>query len=433
MKWLVTFLALLSNFDTLISAQGSDTQISAQISGTYLIAGGISPSPTVTVSSAATVSQTPTLSQNATVSTTSVIIYGGTTIAIQSTIQTVTAPDGETIILGPNVVVIGSDTISIPQVTAATTLTSDNVTLTLQPEGLLPTTYSQTSTIVVLDGQNFTIGRGSQTITEPNGNTVVIGPNNVVVQNGNTTNTLSIPPPGVTLTTDGIVIGILVSIPSPTPTVVVIDGQSYTVGTISQTITEDDGNTIVVGPSNVVVQNGNTTSTLNFPPPGTTLITGGIAIGLASQTPITEVFDEQTFTLETGFQTITEPGGETVIIGPSDIVIQNGTVNETLAIPPPGVTESTDSIVFLIPAVPTSPILDTITLASLTEVLTIYSVFPNVTVVNNNKPPITTGTATTGTFVLVTTSSGSEGTPVVVNIPEFPCLLCGCWVILDKT
>ena len=123
---------------------------------------------------------------------------------------------------------------------------------------------------------------GSQTITESNGNTIVIGPSNVVVQNGNTTNTFSIPSPGVTLTTDGIVIGIPLSTPSPTPTVVVIDGQSYTVGTISQTITEDDGNTIVVGPSNVVVQNGNTTSTLNFPPPGTTLITGGIAIGIAS-------------------------------------------------------------------------------------------------------------------------------------------------------
>jgi hypothetical protein len=379
-------------------------------------------------------SDTNSSSQNATLSPTEEIVYGGATLGIPSTPQTVILPDGETIILGPSGVIIGLDTISIPQVTAATTLTSDNVTLTLQPGGLVPPTSSQTSTVVVLDGQNFTVGTGSQTITEPDGNTVIIGPSNVVVKNRNTTNTLSIPPPGVTLTTDGIVLGIPVSTSSPTPTVVVIDGQSYTVGTSLQTITEDDGNTVVIGPSDVVVQNGNITSTLDFPPPGTTLITGGIAIGIASQTPITEVFDGQTFTAGTDFQTITEPSGEIVVIGPSDIVVQNGTVNETLGIPHQGLTESTDGIVFVIPATPTSPNLVTFTLPNATEVLTIYSVFPNVTIVNNNKPPITTGTSTTGTFILVTTTSpGSEGTPVVIDIPEFPCFLCGCWVISDQT
>ena len=261
----------------------------------------------------------------------------------------------------------------------------------------------------------------------------MIGPSNVVVENGGTTNTLSIPSPGATLTTDGLIIGIPASTPSPTPTptVVVIDGQSYTAQTGSQPITEFDGNTVVIGPSNVVVQNGGTTSTIAFPPPGTTVITGGIVIGVDSQTPTTVILDGQTLTAGPGFQTITEPGGETVVIGPSDIVVQNGTANLTLGIPLPGQTESTDDIVFGIPT-PTLTA-ETFYLPSTTFVLTIFSEFPNVTVINNTNAPITTGTATTGGVVILTTTSPGSETPVVVHIPEFPCFLCGCWVILDSS
>ncbi|RFU26068.1 hypothetical protein B7463_g10270, partial [Scytalidium lignicola] len=134
------------------------------------------------------------------------IVIGGSTINFPTSSEVLTEPNGETITLGPSGIVIGSDTITFPRITAPTTITSDGLTFTLEPGGNgAPSSApaSSPTSEIVLDGTTYTIGTGSQTITEPDGSAIIIGPSGIVIG----TDTVPFPSPGSTLTTDGVTLG----------------------------------------------------------------------------------------------------------------------------------------------------------------------------------------------------------------------------------
>jgi hypothetical protein len=326
------------------------------------------------------------------------IVIGGSTIPFPTSLEVVTEPDGEVITLGPSGIIVGSDTISFPSLTAPTTLTSDGLTFTLEPPATntrpVTSTNSNSAPEIVIDGNTFTIGTGFHTITEADGSSLVIGPSNIVVG----TDTIPFPPAGATLTTDGITIGER-STPIARPTSeIVLDGSTFTIGTGFQTFTEPDGSTVVIGPSNIVVG----THTIPFPSAGATITTDGITIGEISTlkaSPTSEiVLDGSTFTIGTGFQTITEPRGSNIIIGPSNIVVGS----DTIPFPPPGATLTTDGITLgEVTAAPSST-LSTSNPPTSTGPLPIFSTWPpGITVSTDDTEPVTTGTATTGTHIYV--------------------------------
>jgi hypothetical protein len=91
----------------------------------------------------------------------------------------------------------------LPQVTAPSTITTDGITFTLEPGGFV-TSSPPVPSSVFLDGSLLSVGSASQTITEPDGLVVTIGPSGIAVG----PDTFQFPFPCVTTTIDRLTLGV---------------------------------------------------------------------------------------------------------------------------------------------------------------------------------------------------------------------------------
>jgi hypothetical protein len=166
-----------------------------------------------------------------------------------------------------------------------------------------------------------------------------------------------------------------------------------------------------------------------------TLEPGGVNTSpTPTATPSVAFIDGTPFSIGTGFQTITESNGQVLTLGPNGLIF--GT--DTIPFPAPCFTTTTFAIELGVPCITTaSTPLSTSGPPSLTGLLPIFTAWPSGAFFSTDTSgAITTGTATTGTHVYVTTtSSGSDGTgaPFVLSVPHLPCFLCGCWVKLRQS
>jgi hypothetical protein len=194
------------------------------------------------------------------------VVVGGSTFTLGLEPITVTEADGTAITIGPDGITFGTQTITLPTVTAPTTITSDGITFTLQPGSVTPTASPSSPS-------------GA---TQPAPETIVIGTQTF-------TGSLPLSTPSASETTvirgETFTIPVFPSTPSE---IIVIGSQSVTIGTSASTVV-NDGTTFVVGGPGGGVAVG--TQTFNDLPPGsTTLVTGGVTLTLGSapaSTPLT--------------------------------------------------------------------------------------------------------------------------------------------------
>ncbi|KAF8863235.1 hypothetical protein BDZ45DRAFT_137623 [Acephala macrosclerotiorum] len=290
--------------------------------------------------------------------------------------------DRQSIILGPSGIVTGTDTISFPSATGPLTITIDGVTLTFDPassstlltSSVLQTSLPASSSIgstfsasqssvpvgIVIGGSSFGFPSSSEALTEPDGQTVVLGPSDVVIRS----DTMSFPtvttPP--VLTTDGLTFTLEPAGPAPTSTHggILLGGSSFSFPSSSETITKPNGETVVLGPSGIIIG----TDSISFPcvTTPTVFTTDGLTftleLGSVSNSPNptatpSEVFiDGNPFFLGTGSQTSTESNGQALTLGPNGLIF--GT--NTIPFPPPCSTITTFAIDFGLPCITTTSI-----------------------------------------------------------------------------
>ncbi|KAI0179367.1 hypothetical protein GGR52DRAFT_303474 [Hypoxylon sp. FL1284] len=253
--------------------------------------------PTESSISSSTYSSTTStfLNSTSTVASTSITSSTLTTGSTSSsstliTPTTFTESDGQTIISSGSVVVIGTDTVTLPSVTAPTTLTTHGETFTLSPS--------------VTSSSSLT-GGGATTWTGSSGQTIISSSGVVVI--GSDTVTLPTVSSRTTFTTDGQTFTL--TPPSGTTT-------SPSTGNGATTFTGSGGQTIISSSGVVII--GSDTVTLPSVTATSTLVTDG-----------------QTFTLTpsnegttTGQQpiTTTAPDGQTIISSSGVVIIGTDTV-----------------------------------------------------------------------------------------------------------
>ncbi|KAH8891558.1 hypothetical protein GQ53DRAFT_823579 [Thozetella sp. PMI_491] len=187
-----------------------------------------------------------------------------------SDVLTITEPDGKTVISSSGLIIIGSDTLTVPTgLTAPTTITTDGETFTFSP--------TATSAITT------TTPSGVLTITEPDGKTVISSSGLIIIGSDTLTVPTSLTAP-TTITTDGETFTF-----SPTATSAI----TTTTPSGVLTITEPDGQivisssgVIIIGSDTFTVPTGLTTPT-TITTDGETFTFGPPPVGSATSAPST--------------------------------------------------------------------------------------------------------------------------------------------------
>jgi len=235
---------------------------------------------------------------------------------------TTVEPDGQTVISSSGILIIGANTVTLPSISSPTTLTTDGETFTLLPQS-----------------SNSPGSSGPITTTLPDGQTLVSS-SGVLIIGGSETVTLPTVSSESVLTTDGETFTLLPPTTSPTSLPNVL------------TTTLPDGQTLVSS-SGVLIIGGSETVTLPSITKPTTLTTDGETFTLL---PPTSVSDSSpvTTTLPDG-QTVVSSSGLIIIGGSETITVPTGltgpttvtTDGETFTFQPTGQAQTTSASTFV--------------------------------------------------------------------------------------